>query len=180
MIRKVRIGGSSIQWVPALEEEEKDVIWYKNEDLQTMKRDDIKNNKRVFKEGGNPGLDAAGLTWRGFESIQEGYSREERARAYARQVVQEYKTQCQQGKELEVDKLRSFAKKHSKEERTNALKRAQQDAKDVKMQERTKSSSLSPKQDKGKIGKGVQKRTMDWFQRKNARVATEMSTLVYV
>ena len=150
-----------------------------------MKRADIASNKRVFEESGKEGMEASDLTWRGFESIQEGYSREERARSYARLVVQQYKNLAKNTGMADEKELRLFAKSHSKDERQRAHKRAQQDAKAVKKELHNKtataSSPVRSPSGKGKLSKGVAKR-MQWFQRspRSARIANDFSVLVEV
>jgi hypothetical protein len=179
-IRKVRIGGSSIHAVDS-SPEDKNVIWYDYEDLQKMKRAEIRNNKIVSEEAGKPGMDAAGLTWRGFESIQQGYSREERSRSYARLVVQQYKAQLRdRSGQSDEKELRQFAKGHSKDERQKARKRAEQDAKEAKEEFKKSKDSLVLGKDSKYTKIGISKR-IQWFQRpRSGRIANDLSHLVYV
>lgn len=130
MVQKtVSFGESSTYTVPLVQQEEKPDVWYTGNELHFLNIRELEQTKAAASSSGKgkSAMETSELSWRGLESIQKGYSREDKIYQNVHAVVQEHKRQIYFGN-VDGEDLRQIAKAHSRKDRIKARKMGTKDA----------------------------------------------------
>lgn len=131
MIRKtVSFGETSTHTIALVPQEYKNQVWYSGKELQFLNIREVELTKATATATGNnkSTMAQADLSWRGIESIQKGYSKEEKIWFSVHTVVSEYKRQLEYFGNVDGEELRQIAKAHSRRDRVKARKTGSKDA----------------------------------------------------
>jgi Zn-finger nucleic acid-binding protein len=100
-------------------EEERDAVWYDTSELEKLCKQEVTQNREAQKKTKKSSLEELELTWRGLEHVQKGTSRNKKSLTHVKIVVECYEYQLGLGY-VDMDRIKSVAKHHSKQERARA------------------------------------------------------------
>ena len=129
--KTVSFGESSIHEVELVAPQFRKRVWYNGAELQMLNYNEVEQTKKAEIGLSKAAFERAELSWRGLESIQKGYSREDKIYQNVHTVVREYKRQILEFGNVDDEDLRQIAKAHSRRDRIKARKMGTKDAEAV-------------------------------------------------